>query len=234
MVAPEVVREALLGISDALLRGTFENPRHRANDEQLAFIDPLREVLREMPADAWPRLAVSFNADQVDSKLWLLEHLAEVVDLSTHRVVILGAWFGLLALMLDRLAPRAPAELVCVDIDPHVCARARQITSVLRVPPDVLCADMLALDYRTLAVGRPTVFVNTSCEHLHRFDEWRACVPADARLLLQSNDHVGCVEHVNCVPDLEAFERHARLSAVEFRGTLPLQKFRRFMLIGTA
>lgn len=234
MVAPGVVREQLLSISEALRHGAFETPRRRPTDEQLAFIDPLRELLREAPADAWPRLAVSFNANQVDSKLWLLEQLARVVDLTAHRVVILGAWFGLLALMLDRLAPRAPAELVCVDIDPSVCARARQVTSVLRVPPRVLCADMLALDYRALAEGRPTIFVNTSCEHLARFDEWRASLPSGTRLLLQSNDHTGCSEHVNCVPDLEAFERQARLSAVAFRGTLPLEKFRRFMLIGTA
>jgi len=234
MVAPGVVREELLSISEALRRGVLEPAPPRARDEQLAFVDPLRALLREAPPDAWPRLAVSFNADQVDSKLWLLERLAKVVDLTGHRVVILGAWFGLLALMLDRLAPQAPAELVCVDIDPDVCARARQVTSVLRVPPRVLCADMLALDYSALAAGRPTVFVNTSCEHLRRFDEWRASVPAGARLLLQSNDHVGCSEHVNCVPDVESFERQARLSAVEFRGTLPLEKFRRFMLIGTA
>jgi hypothetical protein len=82
MVAPGVVREELLSISEALRHGAFETPRRRPTDEQLAFIDPLRELLREAPADAWPRLAVSFNADQVDSKLWLLEQLARVVDLT--------------------------------------------------------------------------------------------------------------------------------------------------------
>ena len=234
MVAPGLVREELLSISEALRNGTFATPPRPVTDERLVFIDSLRELLRQAPADAWPRLAVSFNADQVDSKLWLLGQLAKVVDLTAYRVVILGAWFGLLALMLDRLAPRAPAELVCVDIDPQVCARARQVTSVLRVPPDVLCADMLVLDYRALTKGRPTLFVNTSCEHVGRFDEWRTNLPTGTRLLLQSNDHTGCSEHVNCVPDLESFERQARLSVVEFRGTLRLEKFRRFMLIGTA
>lgn len=228
------LRSELLALSAELRAGTLAESRAGTSTGMQGFVGPLRRVLRGIPQDSWPRLAISFNEDQVDSKLWLIDRLPEAIDLPSQRVVILGAWFGLLALMLHRLAPRPPAEVVCVDIDEGVCSRARQVLSVLPVPPRVLPADMLGLDYRALGEGRPTLFVNTSCEHLHDFDGWRSRIPAGARLVLQSNDHAGCSEHVNWVPSLEAFEAQARLAEVEFRGTLPLEVFQRFMLIGRA
>ncbi|HQZ38078.1 MAG TPA: hypothetical protein PLH72_03470 [Vicinamibacterales bacterium] len=238
-MTPDAVdlRTELLAISAELGRGTLSSrsasaPPRPAAPDATSLVEPLRDVLLSQPVESWPRLAISFNADQVDSKLWLIECLPRGLDLSRHRVVILGAWFGLLALMLHRLAPRPPAEIVCVDIDAGVCARATQVLSVLPEPPRVLAADVLDLDYPALGAGRPTLFVNTSCEHLHDFAGWRNRIPAGARLVLQSNDHAGCSEHVNWVPDLEAFEAQARLSEVAFRGTLPLEHFRRFMLIG--
>ena len=88
---------------------------------------------------------------------------------------------------------------------------------------------MLHVDYEELSAELPTIFVNTSCEHVADFAGWRQRVPAGARLVLQSNDHWGCSEHVNCVPDVEAFERQSHLSQIDFRGTLQLARFRRFM-----
>lgn len=228
------LRLELSKISLDLQAGELRRLEPAPTSNSAGFVTAIREVLAASPKSAWPRLAISFNEDQVESKLWLLEHVSEAVDLSEHRVVILGAWYGLLALMMDRLIPSPPAEVVCIDIDEGVCQRARQLLSVLPVPPAVLRADMMELDYQELSARRPTVFVNTSCEHLPDFPGWRARVPAGARLVLQSNDHVGCPEHVSCVPDLAAFERQARLSAIDYKGTLRLKRFRRFMLVGRA
>jgi hypothetical protein len=52
--------------------------------------------------------------------------------------------------------------------------------------------------------------------------------------VLQSNNHLGCSEHVNCVPDLAAFERQAALAETAYAGALRLRHFVRFMVMGTA
>jgi hypothetical protein len=156
------------------------------------------------------------------------------VNLSDYRIVILGAWYGLLALMLHRLMPNPPAEVCCIDIDDETCALATRVVSVLPSPPEVRLADMMTIDYAELSRGHPTIFVNTSCEHLFDFAAWRARVPSGTRLVLQSNNHVGCPEHVGCVSDLETFESEARLATVDYRGVLMLKHFKRFMLIGRA
>jgi hypothetical protein len=233
--AAEHLRLGLAEISHELQTGALRPVESNATTTtETPFLNALRDRLVAAPTTAWPRLAISFNADQVDSKLWLLRHFPEAATLSERRVVILGAWYGLLALMLDRLMPRPPAEVCCIDIDEETCAMARHVLSVLPSPPEVRQADMMAIDYAELGRGRPTIFVNTSCEHLSDFRGWRARVPSGTRLVLQSNDHVGCPEHVGCVPDLDTFESEAGLTRLDYRGVLKLKHFRRFMLIGEA
>jgi hypothetical protein len=227
------LRHELAAISGELRAGMLL-PATFASSTHGHFAAALREALERAPKAAWPRLAVSFNDDQVESKLWLLEHLPAMGDLAGKRVVILGAWFGLLAMLLERLAPHPPRDVICVDVDDAVCELASKLLSVLQNTASVLRADMLDLDYVALSSGQPTIFVNTSCEHLADFRGWRSRVPRHARVVLQSNNHVGCSEHVNCVPDLAAFERQVGLSEVVYRGTLRLRHFTRFMLMGTA
>jgi len=57
-------------------------------------------------------------------------------------------------------------------------------------------------------------------------------VPAGQLIVLQSNDYYACREHVNCVPDLGAFQAQAPMTLVLFAGARPLRRYVRFMLIG--
>jgi hypothetical protein len=230
----EQLRMGLASISAELGRGELLPSTPTRENEISAFLQRLRAVLQTAPKAAWPRLAIAFNDDQVDSKLWLLERSRETMDLSGRRVLILGAWYGVLALLMERLIPESPAEVHCIDIDEPVCDVAITVLSVLSRRPEVRRADMMELDYTALSAGCETVFINTSCEHLADFPGWRRKIPSGARVVLQSNDHRGCPEHVSCVPDLDAFEEQARLAAIDYRGALPLKNFRRFMLIGRA
>jgi hypothetical protein len=227
----ESLRTALASISNGLRAGSLPS---FAPAPHLSALGALCDVLEDMPRSSWPRLATSFNEDQVESKLWLLHSLPEATSLGARRIVVLGAWYGLLAMMLEWLMPQRPLSVCCIDIDEDTCATARRVVSVLPSPPAVRCADMLAIDYQALRGEGQTIFVNTSCEHLTDFDAWRARIPGGTRLVLQSNNHTGCPEHVSCVPDLEAFERQARLAQIDFRGVLALKHFNRFMLIGHA
>lgn len=235
MTAVEDLRRGFAKISAELQAGTpLRSETPASATSELPFLSTLRDRLAAAPKNAWPRLSISFNEDQVESKLWLLRHLPEAANLADYRIVILGAWYGLLALMLNRLTPKPPADICCIDIDEETCALATHVLSVLPTRPEVREEDMMTIDYAALTRGRPTIFVNTSCEHLADFAGWRARVPSGTRLVLQSNNHRGCSEHVGCVPDLETFESEARLTTVDYRGVLPLKNFKRFMLIGNA
>ena len=224
-LAAEQLRAACARVSEELRAGEL------MGDGELP---DLRARLAAAPRASWPRLATAFNADQIDSKLWLIEQLRRLVDPGEHRFVVLGAWYGVLAWLMDRVLPHPPRDVICVDIDEDACAMAGRLLAGVTPRPTVTRADMLALDHAALAAAGPTVFVNTSCEHIADFAAWRERVPAGAWLVVQSNDHVGCHEHVNCVPDVDAFARQVELSQTDYRGTLPLARFRRFMLIGRA
>jgi hypothetical protein len=92
---------------------------------------------------------------------------------------------------------------------------------------------MLDVDYhRSGGDGPADLVINTSCEHLAAFDSWYAAVPAGQLLVLQSNDYYAVAEHVNCVPDLAAFQAQAPLAEVLFAGTHRMRRYTRFMLIG--
>lgn len=227
---PEQVRSGFARLSNELGSGELVAKLVPVPDE----IPGLRACLLEAPKTDWRRLGIALNRDQVESKIWLVEELTKVVDPSAVRFVVLGAWYGIFSFILHAMVERPPREIVCVDIDEGACRIARQLACLLSPQPKIVRADMLEINYTELSAGRPTVFVNTSCEHLGEFSRWRAQVPNGSFLVLQSNDHRGCSEHVNCVSSLEEFEQQALLSRIDFGGSLRLERFQRFMLIGRA
>jgi hypothetical protein len=90
----------------------------------------------------------------------------------------------------------------------------------------------LGYDAPAPAGAAPDLVVNTACEHLGDFAGWSRRIPPGQLVALQSNDYFACTEHVNCVPDLDAFRAEAPLAEVLFAGARPQKKYTRFMLIG--
>jgi hypothetical protein len=138
-------------------------------------------------------------------------------------------------------------RVLSFDLDPGCAplAEALNRTHVEAGRFAALTADAGAIDYgrsefaHTAADGgvehitaQPDTVINTSCEHLADFPGWYDRIPAGTLLALQSNDAVGEEGHVNCVPDLAAFEAQAPLAEPMFAGALPLKRYTRFMLIG--
>lgn len=208
------------------------------------FIMDIRNTALQFPTSG---LGNALNRRQTTSKLWLLDCLHAAAGGTLGTVHVLGGWYGVLAALI-RNDPRFTYDrIVSIDIDPD----CEQVASSLNVADTEagrflpVTANIYDLDYRDgeLVVGRrnghpprvlvrPDILINTSCEHLDRFDDWYGKLPGDMLLILQSNDYFAESEHINCVADLAAFRRQAPMRELLYAGELVLDKYTRFMLIG--
>lgn len=200
-----------------------------AREARSPFLTYLLEEIHERPHGDLEHFV---NRGQSACKRWLLKELRRAVGPRVGTVLVLGGWYGALSTLLLEHGEVRARRVVSVDLDPACTATALRLNRGHAAAGRFAArtADMLSLDLS--AEPRPDVIVNTSCEHVARFEEWFARVPAGVTLVLQSNDYYEDPQHVNCVPDLEAFARQAPLARVRFAGSLPTRKYTRFMLIG--
>jgi len=197
--------------------------------DSILIADIAKTVESRTPED----LGAALNRNQMRGKKWLVDQLAATVGPAAERALVLGGWYGTLSALLlndDRLDLE---QVTSLDLNPACRDVALSInrTAAAAGRFEALTGDMLELDYRD-AAEPGTVIVNTSCEHLPDFGAWYERLPAGSLLVLQSNDYYLVEEHVNCVPDLQAFQRQAALGETLFAGELALKKCTRFMLIG--
>ncbi|HVF64578.1 MAG TPA: class I SAM-dependent methyltransferase [Casimicrobiaceae bacterium] len=184
-----------------------------------------------------PDLGVALNRNQVTSKLWLAGALRASAGSRFGTITVLGGWFGVLGAILLRDPRLTIGKVVSVDIDPRCAAVAESMNATHAREGRFVAqtADMRTLDYPTPSPDRdvaPDVLVNTSCEHIVGFDDWYARLPDRTLLVLQSNDYTRIADHVNCVTDLDHFQRQAPMRELLFCGMQPHKRYRRFMLIG--
>ena len=195
-----------------------------------------RDVVNTLSRYDEPALAEALNKNQMASKMWLADALFDTVGPDLGRVLVAGGWFGVLAAILLHDRRFAISKVVSLDIDPRCAdvALALNATHVRAGKFAAVTADKLTYDYGAAdaAAGAPDVVINTSCEHLQAFDRWYDRIPQGKLLILQSNDYYACLEHVNCVPDLAAFQAQAPMREVLFAGEHKLRRYVRFMLIG--
>jgi hypothetical protein len=196
-----------------------------------------RDVLATLSRHEAPALGEALNKNQIASKMWLADALLETVGPAFGEVLVLGGWFGVLAAVLLHDPRFTIGRVVSLDIDPR-CAEVALSLNATHVGTGrfvARTADMLDYDYAADAAapaGAASLIINTSCEHLADFGRWYERIPANRMLALQSNDYYACSEHVNSVPDLEAFRAQAPMRETLFAGERRLRRYVRFMLIG--
>jgi len=192
-------------------------------------IADLRATVSRFPE---PDLGTALNRNQVTSKLWLADALRQHAGSEYGTITVLGGWFGVLGAILLSDRRLSIGRVVSIDIDPR-CAQVAESLNASEVRAgrfSALTGDMRSLDYSRSSPS--DVLVNTSCEHVVGFDQWYAQVPDGQLLVLQSNDYYAIPDHVNCVPDLDAFRVQVPMREELFAGSQPHKRYRRFMLIG--
>jgi hypothetical protein len=176
--------------------------------------------------------AASVDEVQIRSKLWLIRELTHRTDLADAYMIVLGAWFGVLPLLIDLSLDRPPARMVCIDVDGGAVDLGRRVVQPLYSNIDYLVADAMDLDYADIARQPSSVLVNTICEHLDDVPGWWAQVASGQFAVLQSNNYDLCRDHVNCVASVEEMHAQTPMATVLYQGALHLPIFDRFMLVG--
>ena len=202
------------------------------------FITDIRNSALRFPVS---QLGNALNRRQTASKLWLLDRLFENHGGELGEVHVLGGWYGVLGALILHDPRFTEARITNIDLDPS-CAPIAESLNAVNVERGLFCAataDILDIRYTgsnsvvgDTTLSAPDILINTSCEHLNDFAAWFDGLPPGVLLVLQSNDYVSELEHVNCVEDLEAFKAQAPLAHLIYAGVLELDKYTRFMLIG--
>jgi SAM-dependent methyltransferase len=204
----------------------------RAGPDRTRELRALVDQVDTLSPDKQKMFTAAVDEVQVRSKLWLIDELTRLRDLDGATLIVLGAWFGILPLLINWRLDRPPARMVCVDISADACTLGRQVVGALYPNIEYRVGDAMDLDYPALARDPSLVLVNTICEHLSDAVGWWARIPAGQLAVLQSNNYDLCRDHVNCVQSLDEMKAQTPFSRLLFEGVLPLPIFDRFMLIG--
>lgn len=164
-----------------------------------------------------------FSSGQLQSKEWAVNTLERIGILNNQSVVIVGAWYGTLGLMLNKHFNNLTIKLL--DIDP----RCQQFLEKIIYDIENISAvteDMHNYNYTE------DIVINTSCEHIEDVKKWLDLVPDGTIVVLQSNNFFHGDGHISSVSCQEEFEIQTNLSSIMFSGSLETPMYTRYMIIG--
>ena len=193
----------------------------------------------------------ALSQGQIKSKQWLLEIL-QGIDLGM--VFICAGWYGILAIMMFEDENIFVNKIRSFDIDDNCWKIAEDLNEPWKTDNwrfKATTLDIVALFnywygedglyhyFTTNIKGKrvhvkemPDTIINTSCEHIEKFTEWFNAIPKGKLVALQTNNYFNLPEHVNCVKDINQFKQQAPLNNIIYEGSLELEKYTRYMLIG--
>jgi hypothetical protein len=171
---------------------------------------------------------------QVESKLWLLSCFFDCFPNESLNILVLGGWCGVLPWLAKLIGCGRTSLWTSIDIDPEACLIGEAVFGRTVSNLKFLQQDIYELDYQRLALQPNLVVINTICEHLSKFSEWRSMLPKDTVTILQSNNFKGCCDHVNCVDSIDEMVTQAALQEILYKGELEMSLFTRYMVIGLA
>jgi len=164
----------------------------------------------------------SINDNQRKCKRWLLDTISIK---SPGSILVLGGWYGGIAAMLKR---KYGCLVRCIDIDPDCKRVGRKIYN------DFI--QFRSLDFIDYPIEKKyhDLIVSTSCEHFKKEDllDFIDRAPEGITFCLQSNNYFGIDGHINCSSSLEEFVEYLPFKSY-WAGELSLEKYNRFMVVGT-
>jgi len=164
-----------------------------------------------------------FSSGQIISKEWAIDTIKSLKIVWNQTVVVAGAWYGTLGLMLKQEYPNI--ALTLLDIDPRCDA---YLQNIIYGDVDVfsVTGDMYEYKYTE------DIVINTACEHIPNVRWWLDQMPKGTTVVLQSNNFFEGEDHINCVSCIGDFIKQTSLSKILYSGSLVTPMYTRYMIIG--
>ena len=196
-------------------------------------------------------LTDSFSRGQLRSKIWISDTINDLdIDLG-DMIYVCAGWYGVLpALLFER---NKIDTIRSFDIDSSCALPAETLNRCYTVDDWKFKASTMDIkdliytgefmyetlkyngDKETITDGAPTCVINTSCEHIEDFASWWAGIPTGMLVIMQNNDFDDEEKHDHAddtVTSLEEFSERLNVSETLYEGTLALNKYNRYMVIG--
>ena len=192
-------------------------------------MNTILKVINDVTTDKLVKSIInSLNDNQEKSKDWLIEKSKQYFTFFNNpSVVVAAGWYGHLANKInDNIY--TTGEIVSFDKDPQ-CKKIGQ-----KLYKDVKDVTFATAEIEYFNFKNYDIVICTSCEHLEQYiiDDFLKRRKKGSLVILQSNNYFSIKEHINCHNSVIEFEKTLKLEKILYRGTLKLDKFDRYMVIG--
>ena len=168
-----------------------------------------------------------FSPNQFKSKENLINHINDLDILDDKsEIVILGGWYGSILLPAFKFVKR----ITLIDSDDNVISIAKKRLFKHYENVDFITSDVFDIN-RKGRIENANLIINTSCEHMKPMKELE--LYSTAYFAFQSNNMFDIPTHINCVKDMEDFEKQMPFNArIIKRDSIEDNRGTRFTIIG--
>jgi hypothetical protein len=186
----------------------------------------------------YKRVMVSMNQSQLESKLWIVNELSELM-LFPKSVALLGGWYA--NYIVPLLIEHGVEFIHNFEIDEDAKTIGYKFNKTYKDKKQYKCDivnTMFDPIWKKQKKTEPVfdLIVNTSCEHMFpmaRFKKLNRGFFNDAVYVLQSTNEDKYEDHINCVSGPEELAEQAEFVDIMYSGTKKLANgMERFMVIG--
>ena len=229
---------------------------HKLTEEKYTLPINMGKMIKRFEGQA---LTDAFSRGQLRSKLWVSDTVNDLgIDLG-DMVYVCAGWYGVLpSILFER---NKVENILSFDSDATTDNPADTLNKEKTIDGlkfKAVVKDIHELKYKTESFDvnhyqysdvtefnitkqsmpvkmNATCVINTSCEHIENFDKWWAGIPDGMLVIMQNNDFDDEEGHDHAddtVTSLEEFTKRLNVSDTLYEGTLALDKYNRYMVIG--
>ena len=229
---------------------------HKLTEEKYTLPINMGKMIKRFEGQA---LTDAFSRGQLRSKLWVSDTVNDLgIDLG-DMVYVCAGWYGVLSsILFERNKVENILSFDSDDATDNPADTLNKEKTIDGLKFKAVVKDIHELKYKTESFDvnhyqysdvtefkitkqsmpvkmNATCVINTSCEHIENFDKWWAGIPDGMLVIMQNNDFDDDEAHQHAedtVTSLEEFSNRLNLSENYYEGTLALEEYNRYMVIG--
>lgn len=163
----------------------------------------------------------AFRLKQIQGKTWLLDELENFCQDKNKKILVIGSWFGFTSYSLWKLGF---TDITEVDPDTRLEIFAQHLNRFNKKFKHI------STDVNNLDLSNYDLIINPSGEHIAD-NSWFNQIKLGTTVLIHSTDYPAD-DHTNLSSCHDDMLVKYRLTTTHYVGTLDLETYKRFMIIG--